>query len=232
MSFLDFDYIIISNNDFDENSLKNSISFLYSIGIRKFIFTVSYDPALHTDAWILDRIKNIRSLLHNLRPRGCRFYVFADIVYSQGIPYGITSLNRLSISNTSCVFMRFPVFCDGKDINADLNHLYFRRKCKPIFIAFETNIQTCSTDWITQIMCSQNFYCTMDLNYITSLSAEPLMRFAIRNTCRILPAINHSIDNYPGILSRIDGFKFGVEKSNYTKFSRSVHSLGVHLFPR
>ena len=232
MRFLDFDYIIISNNDFDERSLKDTISFLHSVGIRKFIFTVSYDPMLHTDAWIWDRVKNIRSLLRNLRPYGCRFYVYVDLVYSQGVPYGISTWKRLSISGTSNIFMRLPVFCDGECANTDLNHLYFRQKYIPIFTAFECNIHTCSKDWIRQLMYCKHFYCAMDVNYLTSLDAEPLIRSAIQNECRILPAITHSIENYPGILERMAEFRNGIGASNYTKFSRSVHSLGYHLFFR
>ena len=232
LSFLDFDYVILSNNNFDERSVKDSVDFLFSLGIRKFIFTLAYDPELHTGAWILGRLNHIKSSFRSLRPYGCQFHLYLDIVYSKELSYTPSAFKRWSIPHTSCVFVRLPLFCEPDQMNAELNHLYFRQKCIPIFTAFEANIHTCSSEWIQQLMRSRNFYCAMDLNFITSLDAEPLIRNAIRNGCRILPSITHSIENYPSILKRMDGFRLGIGDSNYTKFTRSVHILGHQLFPR
>ena len=229
---LGFDYLVISNEDFDVDSLVDTISFFHSIGIRKFIFTVSYDPLRHTEAWLTDRMKRLKPTLNAYRPRGCSMTLYADTVHSSGVPHGIHSYRRLCVPHSSAIFIRLSPFGDPSQIDPDLNELCFTRKCRPICTAFEDNIRTCEPDWIRRMMASRSLCFAMDLNFMTATDSEPLMRHAIAQDCRIIPAISHSISNYPGILYRMEAWKEEIGESNYTKFLRQVHTTGYQLFPR
>jgi hypothetical protein len=231
LGLIDFDYLIVSNGEFEDRAIRDTVSYFHTIGIRKFIFTVSYDPMRHTRAWMLDRLHVLRTVLNSYRPYGCRFYLYADIIYSADVFHGMVSFNGLGMAHSSHTFVRLPVFCDCDQTNLDLNDLCFGRKRKPILTAFENQIKTCSAHWVDQVMGSRQIYCALDLNYFTAEDTEVMMADAIRRECNILPAISHSVEHYPAFPKRMSQFKNGIGTANYTKFCRSLHILGRELFP-
>ena len=44
LAYLDFDYIIVSNQCYDTESLRHIFSFFAQHGIRKFVFLYNFDP--------------------------------------------------------------------------------------------------------------------------------------------------------------------------------------------
>ncbi|MBQ9085871.1 MAG: hypothetical protein IJY47_01655 [Clostridia bacterium] len=231
MPLLDFDYLIVSNECYDESSLRDTIEFFHGIGIRKFIFTVSFDRSKHTVGWILDRMGRLRETLRHCHSRGISVALYASIEQSEGIVYDV-GLLRLSIKRSPYIFMKLPNFVDDPFVESDLNYFCFKRKCRPIFTAFEDNIRTNSPEMIQRLMSSRLYQFALDLNYLTSLDAEPQMLLAIENGVALLPSITHSLDNYPGVFKRMVEFRNSIGVSNYTKFCRTLQASGHRLFTK
>lgn len=228
MAFLPFDSLVIANQDFELQSVKDTLSFFASCGIRKFIFLLSFDRSHHTVAWIKDRKKRLDRLINSVRPSGVFVQSFLNFELSEGIIYDPT-VDRLLSKHSSFLFVKAPLFCDESWVDADLNHLLYKKKLTPIMTSFEGNISTNSQSRIDQIFTSNTYWLSLDLNYITAKDSEPRMKQIISREIHVLPCITHSLSNYVGILEAFDDMKLRYGTNLYTQMNRGLLSTQQQL---
>lgn len=230
LTLLDFNYLIISNENFDDSSLKDTFAFFLPLGIRKFIFTVSYDPRLHPICWIMDRLRQLRMRLRTLRPRGTVCEVYPCVFLSEEIVYH-NDIKRLCLKESSYLFLKIPPFSDPSNFDKNLNYLCFQRKCRPILVSFEDNLKIdLQHAFLERTVQSSLFHLSLDLNYVTALTSDHWIRFAIQSESRLLPGISHSLTNYPSVAKHMAELKEEIGPSNYTKFCRLLQESGHRLF--
>lgn len=229
MNSLDFHYLIVSNQAFDEESLQNTFTFFGALGIRKFIFTVPFDLANRSVGILLDKMQRLRIRLHKCCPRGCSFELFPYVDVAEDTVFH-ADLSRCLIKSSPYIFFRISAFYHPSNTDSALNHLCFQRKYRPIFTSFEDAIRTGSSEHIDRLTGSRLLCFSMDLNFMTEIESKNQMLQWIRQGTFLLPSISHDLSNYTGILNRFQLFKEDIGASNYTKFFRSVHTLGHRLF--
>ena len=230
MAFLPFDSLVIANQDFELQSVKDTLSFFSSCGIRKFIFLINFDRSRHTVAWIKDRKKLLDRLIDSVRPGGVFVQSFLNLELSEGIIYDPT-VDRLLSKHSSFLFVKAPLFCDESWVDADLNHLLYKKKLIPILSSFEGNISTNSKSRIDQIFTSNAYWLSLDLNYLTAKDSELRIKQIISREIHILPCITHSLSNYAGILNAFDNMKTRYGSNLYTRMNRNLLGTQNYFHP-
>ncbi len=229
MSFLAFDYLVISDAHLDTASLKDIFSFFSERGIRKFIFLLNFDRTLHTLSQIKDRQKKFNELLHSVRPHGTLVYSFLNVILSDGIVYD-PSIESLFKKTSPFLFVKAPVLCDEAWVDSDLNYLLYKMHCQPILTFFEGNILTNSQARIDQMIRSKAYRMTLDLNYIMSLDAEVRMMQIISREISVFPSISHDLSNYVGIEKALEDYKDRLGEATYIRLCRNFWNSEKDFF--
>ena len=229
MSFLAFDYLIVSNPHLDPESLKDTFSFFKERGIRKFIFLLNFDRTLHTVSQIKDRQKKLNDLLRSIRPHGILVNSFFNFVLSDGIVYD-RSIASLSAKTAPFLFVKTPVLCDEAWVDSDLNYLLYKMNCQPILTSFEGNILTNSQTRINQMIHSNAYRFRLDLNYITSPDADSRIMEMISREISVFPSITHSLSNYVGIDQAFEQYKARLGEHRYMLVCRNFWNAEKYLF--
>lgn len=229
MSFLPFDYLVISNQNFDADSLQDTFSFFSAHGIRKFIFLLDFDRSLHTFSQIKDRKTMVDHSLRAVRTKDFSVQSFLNLELSEGILYDPT-LDRLLLQHSSHLFTKLPLFCDDAWVDADLNYLLYKKKITPILSSFEGNIYTNSQARIDQIFSSRAYSIALDLNYITAIDSDLRLRQIISREISVVPCISHSLSNYVGVSQAFDDLKARLGASSYAQLSRNLFASEKKIF--
>ena len=229
MSFLAFDYLIVSNPHLDSESLKDTFSFFTERGIRKFIFLLNFDRTIHTLSQIKDRQKNFNELLRSVRPHGTVADSFLNLILSDGIVYD-PSIASLSPKTAPFLFVKAPVLCDEAWVDCDLNYLLYKRNRQPILTSFEGNILTNSQMRIDQMIRSKAYRVSLDLNYITSPDADVRILQMISWEISVFPSITHSLSNYVGIEKAFEQYKKRLGEHTYTRLCRNFWNAEKDFF--
>ncbi len=230
MSVLDFDYLIVSNQHLNDSVLKETFSYFCEIGIRTFVFTVSFDHNHLTVSMMQDRIRQIKQLIRANCPRGIKYFVCADVLMTEGIssePF----LSRMTVNRSDAIFLRLPIFCEEDWINTDLNGIIFRQHCRPIFSCFESNLKTNPEDQLNRLMSSKSFRACIDLNYITSISSREALSDLIKRNTPLLPCISHSLSDYAGVMEGFEDLKRRLGNELYVALCRNIHQSKFHILP-
>ena len=229
VSFLPFDYLVVSNPHLDSESLKETLSFFHERGIRKFIFLLDFDRTVHTLAQMKDRQKNFNFLLQSIRPRGTFADSFLNLILSDGIVYD-PSVASASTKTAPFLFVKAPVLCNSSWVDSDLNYLLYKMHRQPILTCFEGNILTNSQSQIDQMIRSKAYRFSLDLNYITSSDADVRMMQIISREISVFPSISHSLSNYVGIEKAFEQYKERLGNPAYTRLCRNFWNTEKAFF--
>lgn len=229
MSFLPFDYLVVSNPSLGFEAFKDTLSFFSDRGIRKFIFLLDFDRTLYTVAQIKDRQKKLNEHLQSIRPHGTLTDSFLNLILSDGIVYD-PSIASLSSKMAPFLFVKAPVLCDASWVDSDLNYLLYKMKRQPILTSFEGNILTNSQTRIDQMIHSKAYRFCLDLNYLTSPDADPRMMQIISREISVFPSITHSLSNYVGIEKAFAQYKERLGEYTYARLCRNFWKTEKDFF--
>ena len=229
MSYLDFDYLIVSNRYLDLQSLKNTFSFFTSIGIRKFIIPLGFDRNIRTVPWMIQAIKDFKEFIRPIRPHGVSVFICADIYMSDDIFYD-KALHRLTVGDSDMIFLKMPIFAPTDRINSELNYCLYRSKLHPIFTTFESNLRTAPCEFINQLFTTHAFKYCLDLDYITSSESVPRISQALSNGISIFPCISRDLCRYEDIIFKFSDFRSNIGDKAYFGFCDNLRRSGQSLF--
>lgn len=228
MAFLDFDYLIVSNGCFSEESLSHTLQLFSELGIRKFIFTLDMDMNCHTFTRQRERLKLLQELVKPLRPRGVSFEVCTNLIMTEDVCYH-PQVSRLCVPHTNLLFLQLPYFTDENWIHVDLNHLLRKKRISPIFTSFQNNLRTNPPDMLERCLNSQCYRFAMDLNYLTALDSDMLLRRIVREKIPVLPCISHDWSYYVGALAAFEQLRNSLDNWRYLHLCRIIRLSGQKL---
>lgn len=228
MAYLDFDTLLICNNRFDEESVKYTMEFFKSVGIRKFIFTYEFDRDIKPMSLAIPKLRSLKPFLSSLAPRGVRIYTVFNVILSEGVVFE-PSFNRLALEHGDRVFAELP-FCNYEAwLESDMNRLLYKNKLKPAFVSFERSFAICERDMIERFMTIKNAVFCMDINYLTSIQSTVTLKDFISCGLNILPSVSTDIFNYPGIIKSFDLLKTRIGSQNYVNLCKSFYNSSKEI---
>lgn len=214
MAYLDFDTLLICNDRFDEESVKYTFEHFKSVGIRNFIFTYEFDRYAKPMAFAVQKFRTLKPYLSSLAPRGVRIYTAFKTVLSEGSVFA-SSFKRLTLGHSDRIFAELPFYNYEAWLESDMNHLLYKNKLKPAFVAFERSLSVCDRDMLKRFMTIKNAVFCMDINYLTSIKATADLERFISHGINILPCVSTDIFNYSGVIKSFDLLKSRIGKENY-----------------
>ena len=228
MPLLDFNNLIICNNDSKPEALKESLDYFSELGIRRFVVTYGIDPATTTFAEAKAAIKDFRSTVMSVRPRGTELCVYPSVHISKGVMKNPV-LKKLSFDGTR-VFINIPFFIDDTWFLADINYLLYKQKLKPVFLSFERNLLTSDYEFGNKLYKTQSTQFALDLNFITGASGRKRVLQAIYRNVPVIPCVSGAFCNYEYQLRRFEILKERLGAQDYYRLCRILAQNGRSLF--
>ncbi len=217
MSVLSFNSLVICNGDHDLSSLADTLKYFSSIGIRKFIITFDVDLVVSSEFDILNDYKAFKKSVKSIKPFGVKILITPNVHLSQGVTQN-PFLKKLTIPNTDMIFIQTPLFVDGTWLNPDLNYLMYKQKLRPVFTCFERNLISCKYEISNQLYKTKGAIFCIDINYMTSISAESRIRQGLERNINIVPAISNDLLTYYTSLNKFSRLSERLSKSTYSRF--------------
>ena len=229
MPLLDFTSLVISNDDYSLNSLRENVEFFHDIGIKKFIVTYSYNPSSDSNRTLYNGIRAIKENISTIRPRGAKIKLAVNVYLSSGASYN-PMLKKLSFENSDKIFVQLPLFVDNAWLPQELNFLLYKQKLTPVFTSFEKNLISCDYEFASQLYKIQKSVFCLDLNYITSVNADGRVRQAMGRNTVILPSITDYVHSYYPIVSRFQILRERFGDKTYLRFCKYINDVSNSFF--
>ena len=212
MPFLDFDTLLICNNDLSKESVLFTFDLFKNIGVKNFIFTYDYDRELRSVSSAVAKFRTLKPYLRSLAPQGVKIYTAFNVILSDGLVYD-KDFSRLSLGHSERIFISIPYDDCSEWFEADMNHLLYRNKQKPAFVYFQS-IRN-SQDVFDRLTTIKNSIFALDLNYLTSVSSTEDIYDIVARHVNIVPCITHNIFEYVGILKSMSLLQNRIAIRNY-----------------
>ena len=228
MPYLDFDTLVICNNNFSEDFLLDCFSFFRELGIRNFIFTYDLDIANRSPAEGLRTLRTLKPYLHRFQLRDTRIYTAANILLDQDVARNQDLLN-FTLPHTDRIFVSLPIFTGHEWLEADLSHLIYRKHLQPLFTSFERNAITYSEDMLERFSRLPNTVFCLDTNYLFSLRSQSKVTSLLYKNCHILPCISNRMSDYVAVMAGYADLKDRLGASLYRELCQAIRTTGVQL---
>lgn len=225
---MDFDTLVICNNDFSEDFLFECFSFFHDLGIRNFIFTYDFDVASRALPEGLRTLRMLKPYLHRFQPRGTRIYTAINVMLDKDISYN-KNLFSLALPHTDRIFVNLPIFTGNEWLEADLGHLVYRKRLQPLFTSFERNAITYTDDMLERFSRLPKVVFCLDANYLFSLRAQTKLSNLLRANCHILPCISNHMSDYVAVAEGYADLKKRLGMPLYRELCKSIRESGVTL---
>ena len=228
MAYLDFDTLVVCNNDFSDPFLTDCFPFFHELGIRNFIFTYDFDPANRSVAEGVRLFQQLKPYLHRFQPRNTRIYTAINVILDKDVAYS-QDLRRLTLPHTDRIFITLPIFTGNEWLEADLAHLVYRKRLQPLFTSFERNAITYTDDMLERFSrLPQSVFC-LDANYIFSLRAQAKLSELLRANVRILPCISNRMSDYVALFDGYADLKKRLGLPMYRTLCKTFREASVSL---
>ena len=228
MAYLDFDTLVICNNDFSEDFLLSCFDFFHELGIRNFIFTYDFDVANRPVSTGLETLRTLKPYLQTLKPRGVRIYTAMNVILSKDVAYN-KDLARLTIPHTDRLFINLPLFDEHPWLESDLAHLVYRKKLSPMFTSFERNAITYDDTTIERFSRLPGTVFCVDANYMFSLRSQAKLTLLLKAGARILPSISNKMSDYVAVLQGYEDLKSRLGVPLYRELCKNIWETGTAL---
>lgn len=218
MQSFGFSTVIVSNDDFREDTLINTFSVLQMHGFRKIIFAVSHDisSVTVTTARHIERKKLLQARLSKLSLYGVSTSVVSNVLMS-GFSVYERQISRLSLRGSQYLPMELPLF-DCKDwIDPTLNYLLYKLKKKPLFISFDRNIATYDGALTEHLMNTRLATFMLDMNSMTNPSMLKYVKSLIDANAIIIPGISGVIEDYTCLYDKFLFLQQALGNDDYAK---------------
>ena len=230
MHHLDFDTMIFCYRDFQTDTLISTFQFFSDIGIKNFIFAYELDCDRTSISITKARIKEMTRTLQACKPRNCRPYLVGCPILYEGVAHQ-SYLSSNKFAHTEYVFTSLPLFTGDAWIPADLNHLLYQQKLKPVFTRFERNLQANSSELMHSISHIPSAIYTFDALYMASPDGFSVVESWIRNELSVIPCVSDRVSDYAGLLKAYERLRDQIPSGHYYALCRAINytkSLLLH----
>lgn len=229
MAYLDFNTLVICNNDFSEDFLAECFFFFHELGVQNFIFTYDFDAVGRSLPEGIRTLRSLKPYLHRFQVRGTRVYTAFNVILEQGVSHNKEIVQRLSLPHTDRIFINLPLFTGHEWLEADLAHLVYRKHRQPVFTSFERNVITYTDDMLERFSrLPKSIFC-LDANYLFSLRSQTKLENLLKANVHILPCISNSMSDYVAVSEGYADLKRRIGTSYYRDLCNSFRESGLLL---
>ena len=229
MALLDFDSLVICNNDNSLESIKLTIDHFKALGIKKYIVTLPVDIEADSMYDIQLKYKNLKASLASIKPRGCTLKVVYNTYIAPGVSYN-PILSKLSFAKTNRLFVQTPLFLNDSWFSPQINHFLYKQKLLPVFTCFERTLVSSDKDFSSKLYKIQKGACCVDINYMTSFEGITRVKEMMRAGAMILPAISSHCDKYVSAPYRFERMSDRMGKILYLKYCKYINDCCKNIF--
>ena len=229
MALLDFDSLVICNNDNSAESLRLTIDHFKALGIKKYIVTLPVDIVADSMYDIRYKYKSLKALLDTIKPRGCTFKVVYNTYIAPGVAYN-PILSKLSFANTNRLFIQTPLFLNDSWFSPQINHFLYKRKLLPVFTCFERTLVSSDKEFSSKLYKIQKGAYCIDINYMTSFEGITRVKEMMRAGATILPSISTHCNKYVSATYRFERMSDRMGKILYLKYCKYINDCCKNIF--
>ena len=211
-----FNNIIVSDNNFQEDHIKEIFSFLTELGFRRIVFSIDHDVTSTTISKHTELKKKYFDIIQSNKPRGVSVWLQSNVLMTRDSVYE-KQIKRLGFSKTDYLLVSYPCFDYGDWIDSSINNLLYRQKKNLCFMSFERNISTYSEAFIKHLSVTRSSCFMIDINSFAVPSVIPYIEYLINANAVIIPGFCGVIYDYTSLDDKLLFLKERIGEYNYTK---------------
>ncbi len=229
MSFIDFNSLIICNDNPDPQALCDTIKYFRNLGVKNFVITYGLYLDRFCQSEIINTFKSAKARLSDISVRGANIWIYPNVHVTDGIlrnPF----IKRLKVRSTNLFFTELPMFASGDKLNADINYTLFKQKLFPIFVSFEINLISSPKSFTGTLYKSQNAAFALDLEFMMSSDYEHFLHMAMTSGTTIIPCVSRELKAYSDIVLQFEHLRNRLGDDSYFKLCRHVDVSCKRIF--
>lgn len=235
MAFVDFDSLVICRKEINYKELQSLMEHFCSYGIRKFIIAYDVDPETEFIATVIYNIRELKRQIRLYKPRGCKVYVAASVLYRRNTAHE-KYLRRLLLASTNKIFLRMPPFWQlhEDDFFKSANHLLYKLKYVPVFTRYEDVFNTYPEKLARKIFKTRNAAFCIDLNYLSSPIGTVRLFSAMNDGygVHVIPSISSDLKDHKHPEQLFGGLKKHFGNDTYLTVCKFLNQSIKRVFPQ
>ena len=232
MPLLDFDTLLICNQDFRQSALAGLFAFFGKLGVRKYIFVCELDLCAKSFTQLRERLYAVRTVLCQSKPHGVLLYLMPGFPLVKGLLFN-PLLYRLAPAVYTGIHL--PLFSDDDWVEPDLSYFLYQQHRLPLYLSFERNLATNSEFFVKRLSRIRSAMIAVDSNTLTANHMEKPLLSALQQKLFCIPCISNSLANYAGISESYQSLRNRLGESDYrtlcTTFRNSLMLLRSGMTP-
>ncbi len=231
MAILDFDTLIICNEEFNTETLTESLAYFKSCGIKKFIISRGVDLRDNSPHHIKTVLAETKQEISKIKIRGAKIRFVPHLHIHKNTAYDYFT-PHLKAWGSDIIFLQMPIMPDANWLDPELNFYIYKLKLRPIFISYENQLMINAPAVTTKLFKSPNVDFCFDLNYITAEEYEFRLHQGMTYGSTIIPCVSNKFESYGNVLNRFSKLRKRMGDIAYLKLCKHINSSCRYLWNR
>ena len=225
---IDFDYLILSNQIYDDNELKDTLAFFSNLGVKRFIVSYLVDLSCQSFRRAQNSVKALQYKLSSICPRGVTVHVQPALSFEKDAVKN-PAVSSFAFGNRM-ILCQMPLQCvshSNEWMDENLHYLIRKLNLRPIFISFEQFLRLNNKETVDHLLHASGLSFAPDLNYMTASESLSFMERSIIQNISIFPSVSHDLSCYRGVEKAFLLLKKRMGDERYIQFCRNLHTNGI-----
>ncbi len=231
MPLLDFNSLVICNEDFNLASLNDTLTYFREYGITNFIISCGVNLRDQPPHYIRLTLERAKQTVSKLKVRSAKILFVPHIHFHQATAYDYFT-PQLKARKSNLIFLQMPLLPEARWVNPELNYLLYKLKLRPVFVNYESAIYDDKYTLAANIFRSPNIDFCFDINYIIAEKYEFQIHQAMTYGSTIIPCISNELEYYGNVTERFLEFRKRVGDLAYLKICRHINCSCKSLWNR
>ncbi len=231
MPLLDFNSLVICNEDFNIASLSHALTYFRSCGIKNFIVSRGVDLRDNSPHYIKTSLAETKQAISNIKVRGAKIRFIPHIHIHEGTAYDYFT-PHLKAWGSDLIFLQIPLLPEARWLDPEMNFLLYKLKLRPVFVNYEWTLLPDKNTVTSKLFKSPNVDFCFDINYILSEDYEARIHQAMTYGSTLIPCISNKFESYENLFERFHQFRERVGDITYLKLCRHINVSCRSLWQR
>ncbi len=231
MPLLDFNSLVICNEDFNITSLTNALTYFRNYGIKNFIVSRGVSVRDNSPHYIKTSLAKTKQAVSNIKVRSAKIRFIPHIHIYEGTVYDYFT-PHLKAWGSDLIFLQMPLLAEARWLDPEMNFLLYKLKLRPVFVNYELTLLPTENSVTSKLFKSPNVDFCFDIKHMLSEDYEYRIHQAMTYGSTLIPCISNKFESYKNLFEEFHKFRNRVGDITYFKLCRHINFSCQSLWRR
>ncbi len=231
MPILDFNSLVICNENFDITSLTKAIKHFRSCGIRNFIISCGVDVRDQSPFTIRILLSQTKKEVSTIKVRGAKIRFIPHIHIHEGTARHYFT-PHLKAWGSDIILLEAPLAPNAYWFDTENHHYIYVLGLRPVFLGYDMSLTADTPTVAEKLFKSPNVDFCFDLRQITMAKFEFRLHQSMSYGSTLIPCISNDFKSYRDIIKRFEKLRARMGDDAYLKLCRHINLSCQALWER